>query len=211
MKKSAKKKILAALCVLIALVIIAAVILLPAHREQGNGPEIISKRAKISVEVPVDAVTRAETPAPRPAKRVEEPARAAAPAPEPAIKVDIKARKLKAKPASKKAVKKKKPAPVPDAPERARLARQRPWAVNVASFTRDGEAEKLASRLRGAGYNSYTTEFTKNGRLWHRVRVGFYRTREAAKKAGGRIRKRFRGQSPWIVKPAESERVKYVK
>ncbi len=90
-------------------------------------------------------------------------------------------------------------------------AKLKPWAVNVASFPSDAEVKKLISALKSSGYNGYTTEFTKNAMKWHRVRVGFYRTREEALKAGRRIEARFHVNSAWVVKPATGETLEHIK
>jgi len=84
-------------------------------------------------------------------------------------------------------------------------ARKNPWAVNVASFSDGRSAARLKKRLREDGYNAYTTEFVKNGKTWHRVRVGFYPTREKAGVEGKRIELSFRTAEPWIVKPSTAE------
>lgn len=81
----------------------------------------------------------------------------------------------------------------------------KPWAINVASFPDVKEAQKLKISLEYAGYKSYITEFTKEDVKWFRVRVGFYRTKDDAAKAGNAIRAKFRVDTPWIVKPAKGE------
>jgi cell division septation protein DedD len=92
-------------------------------------------------------------------------------------------------------------------------AKLKPWAVNVASFPNAAEAKKLISRLKASGYNGYTTEFTKSSMKWHRVRVGFYRTRDDALKAGKRIETKFHfhAGSAWPVQPGKEETLEHIK
>lgn len=80
-----------------------------------------------------------------------------------------------------------------------------PWAINVASFPSLAEAQTLAGALRKEGFKSYITDFSKDSVRWHRVRVGFFKTRESAEIAGRKIAGRFNVQSPWIVKPSKDE------
>lgn len=82
---------------------------------------------------------------------------------------------------------------------------KKPYAVNVASFPSLKEAHSLLKSLKASGYTAYTTEFTKEGVKWYRVRVGFYRSREEASKVGDRLESRYNVQSPWIVKPPKEE------
>jgi len=80
------------------------------------------------------------------------------------------------------------------------------WAVNVASFTRSSDAERLKKRLAAAGYNVYITQFRKGGILYYRVRVGFYVSRDRARKKGKAIVSAFRNVgSPWVTKPGMDE------
>lgn len=89
--------------------------------------------------------------------------------------------------------------------DRLRFASANPWAINVASFSRASAASDLRKRLNEAGYNAYTTEFIKDGKTWHRVRVGFYPTRDKALFDGKKIEITFRTAAPWVVKPATEE------
>lgn len=87
----------------------------------------------------------------------------------------------------------------------------KPWAVNVASFPSEAEAKKLISNLKSAGYRGYVTEFTKNGVKWHRVRVGFYHTRDEAIKTGKRIETKFHVRYAWAVQPAREEALEHIR
>jgi cell division septation protein DedD len=80
------------------------------------------------------------------------------------------------------------------------------WVVNVASFTRTSDAERLKKRLTNAGYSAYITKFTKAGILYYRVRVGFYLTADKARRSGRVIASDFRNVgSPWVAKPDMDE------
>jgi len=80
------------------------------------------------------------------------------------------------------------------------------WVVNVASFTRTSDAQRLQKRLTSAGYNTYITQFRKGGILYYRVRVGFYSSRNLARKKGKAISSSFRNiGSPWVAKPGMDE------
>jgi cell division septation protein DedD len=84
-------------------------------------------------------------------------------------------------------------------------ATKTPWAINVASFSSKKFASELAGGLNSAGFNSYITEFTKDGKKWYRVRAGFFKTRDEAVIIGGKIKSRFNVGSAWIVQPSTVE------
>ncbi len=87
----------------------------------------------------------------------------------------------------------------------------KPWAVNVASFTRLSDARRLDRKLSSKGYNSYITEFTKGSTLYYRVRVGFYSTRDRASRTGKTIASTYRNVgTPWVVKPGMEEVVSHI-
>ncbi|MEE9613794.1 MAG: SPOR domain-containing protein, partial [Thermodesulfobacteriota bacterium] len=164
-------------------------------------PQLVSKRIKI--EVPPGPTPTQPTPAkPAPAK------------PAPAEPVPAKPEPVKPEPIAK-TPEKPKPAPPEPAPKKtaktAVAPAKKPWAVNVASFISANEANKLRDKLRKAGYNAYTTEFIKDGRKWHRLRTGFYATKDEAGRAGKRISEKFGTTSAWIVKPSAAEANKYRK
>ncbi|MEK6531724.1 MAG: SPOR domain-containing protein [Deltaproteobacteria bacterium] len=81
----------------------------------------------------------------------------------------------------------------------------KPWVVNVASFSGQKEAEEFIISLKAKGYAAYRTEFTKNKRLWHRVRVGFFSTVKDARKTGAAIEKEFNVRGAWVAKVARQE------
>lgn len=79
------------------------------------------------------------------------------------------------------------------------------WALNIASFPNLSEAQSLAGKLKKGGYNAYVSGFTKDSFKWHRVRVGFFASREEASKAASVIQSKFRVDKPWIAKPDAAE------
>ena len=93
-----------------------------------------------------------------------------------------------------------KPTPAPAAPV-APPANGGSWALNVASYPEASSAEQQAARLREAGYRAATASATVNGKLWHRVQVGGYASREAAKAAADELGSRFKLANIWVLKP----------
>lgn len=157
-------------------------------------------------------------PAPLPAAEPVMPAKAEPAAPKAAVKAPVKqidepVEKAMVKTQPKEAKKKEASAPKAKTSEKSRkvaevrekVLNSNPWAINVASFPSLAEAQTLAGALRKEGFKSYITDFTKDGVRWHRVRVGFFKTRESADIAGRKIEGKFRVQSPWIVKPSKDE------
>ncbi len=79
------------------------------------------------------------------------------------------------------------------------------WAINVASYVSKDDAARFAKKLRGAGYSAYTVEFDYRGVHWHRLRVGFYATRDNAKRSAQDLSQQFDIEGAWVVKPTVSE------
>lgn len=79
------------------------------------------------------------------------------------------------------------------------------WAIHVASFQGEKYAKRLERAIDRVGYNSYITSFVKDNVNWHRVRVGFFSTKEDASKTAAIISKRFKQPGAWIVKPPKDE------
>lgn len=214
-----KKTLITAFIAVCAAVIVLIAVFMPSRIEKTEvSEEIISKRAKIEPQAPEPApqaqavadgakqtAARPESEAAKTPETAKEPSKAKA------TEKAVKKEAVKEKP--EKTVKAEKAAPVGGgAKERQKTiasgtaaAKSKPWALNIASYTDEGPAKGLAASLRSAGYNAYTTVGRKNGRTWHRVRVGFYRTREDAEKAGKAIEKKFNVPSVWVVKPPMNE------
>ncbi|HEX2229648.1 MAG TPA: SPOR domain-containing protein [Candidatus Binatia bacterium] len=56
------------------------------------------------------------------------------------------------------------------------------WSVQVNSFPDEKSASELIDRLKNKGYNAFVTEANVNGKIWYRVRVGRFASREEATK-----------------------------
>jgi cell division septation protein DedD len=201
--------------VLLAVIVIAGAAYYMALRPSGEEapePEVISRRVKIEEAAPPAPVTEA---APPKAQEVAPLGKAARPS--------VNAKKEAAKPATPpKAA--QAPAKAQERPEAAKktakavrsvdkpapvINARKPWAVNVASFSSLREAQLLASALRSSGYGAYITGFAKDGIDWHRVRVGFFTTRDEAARAGKAISSKYDVEAPWVVKPTRKEAAEY--
>jgi septal ring-binding cell division protein DamX len=160
----------------------------------------------------------AEKPAPVQAKQepraIEAKPAAAVPAPAPAPRqVELAIKAVKKAPIEKaetpkaaqtvKTVKKTVEQPKKTAAKRITAANA--WALNIASFPSLSEAQGLAGKLKKGGYNAYVAGFSKDSVKWHRVRVGFFASRDEAARAAKSIQAKFRVDKPWIAKPDASE------
>ena len=56
------------------------------------------------------------------------------------------------------------------------------WYVQVNAFPDEKSGQIWVDRLKNKGFNAYLTEGRNQGKLWYRVRVGRYSTREEAEK-----------------------------
>lgn len=203
-----------------AVIVIAALIIFlfpPKGKKTDEGPEVISKRVKIEIKdepappaevktVPPAGIAAGTKKAPEPLRKETS---AAQPKKEsPGITASKKQKPERATIQAKKAAASKKTAKASS----SRPAASKEWALNIASFPSNTDAQGLTSALRSRGYNAYVTEF-KNGKAnWYRVRVGFYRTREEARRAGRAIASRIKlHQEPWIMKPPKTEVAEHIK
>jgi cell division septation protein DedD len=66
----------------------------------------------------------------------------------------------------------------------------KPWTVQVTAFPDEKTAKTWVDRLKDKGYNAYLSESRVQGRLWYRVRVGRFESREEAEKTQESLRKR---------------------
>jgi cell division septation protein DedD len=91
------------------------------------------------------------------------------------------------KPAEKKTTTQKSvPAPVPQPSEGAESGQA--WYVQVNALPDENSARVWVDRLRKKGYKAYLTEARVNGKVWYRVRVGQYGSREEAEKVEGTLK-----------------------
>jgi DedD protein len=129
-----------------------------------------------------------------PAEPVAEEKPTAAKQPEKVAKAEAKNNKAQTKeeaPAHKVVEKKtEKVLPPANAPLRTQMAEateqnggNNGWTVQVNAFPDERSAKIWVDRLKDKGYNAYLTEASNNGKLWYRVRIGNYGTREEANKA----------------------------
>jgi cell division septation protein DedD len=131
--------------------------------------------------------TLTKPPAPQPvaeekAKETKQPQKVA--------KVDVKESKppARAETPPLKAIEKKteKLVPAAEGPQRTAIAEtaeresSNGWTVQVNAFPDERSAKIWADRLKSKGYKAYVTEVYNKGKLWYRVRVGRYGTREDA-------------------------------
>jgi DedD protein len=57
------------------------------------------------------------------------------------------------------------------------------WSVQLNAFPDERSAKQLVDRLKNKGYNAVIGEARNKGKVWYRVRVGKYGSREEADKA----------------------------
>ncbi len=79
------------------------------------------------------------------------------------------------------------------------------WTINISSTISKGNAINLFDKLRKDGYNAYITKFKHKNKLWYRVRIGFFLSREDARKTGDSINKKYVLHNYWIARAPESE------
>ena len=196
------RKTLLTCLAIVVLAVVALALIFTGGERKGEGPKVLaSKRVKLTAEEraegakPVKAAVKKDRKAP----------------PEKAVKLAPPKKK-----AAKKVVAKKKSPPKKLTSRKAapagKLAATLPWAINLASFSKPSAAKNLAAKLKSSSYNAYTTEFEKDGQVWHRVRIGFYKSREEAMKVASTLsKKKLVRSKPWVVKPQTDEVIKYTK
>ncbi len=82
------------------------------------------------------------------------------------------------------------------------------YVVNVLSQPKDIGDLPPARAEALAGATLYETRFERDGQTWHRLRAGFFQTREAAETARARLSKQF--PEAWVVKVTAQERAQGV-
>lgn len=79
-------------------------------------------------------------------------------------------------------------------------SRKGPFEIRVAAFSDPERAEDFRQRLNREGFTALVVRATDpEGRLWHRVVVGPYLERAAARAADERLRRRFPRCDTWIA------------
>ncbi len=79
-----------------------------------------------------------------------------------------------------------------------------PYAINLLSSRTPIEPERLPGPSFFKGYRLYKTEFSGKGRLWHRLRLGFFPSRKAAEKKLAKLKRRF--PRAWVARVSKKER-----
>jgi cell division septation protein DedD len=69
-----------------------------------------------------------------------------------------------------------KPAPPPE-----KISAPAPWTVQVNAFRQEADARNLGQKLTQKGYDAYVVPAEVRDRIWYRVRVGRFATREEAR------------------------------
>lgn len=87
------------------------------------------------------------------------------------------------------------------------------WVVNISSTPDAAESLRFLSDLLArddVGGKVYASEATLEGRTQHRIRVGFFETREEAEAVGLKIKEQYQlYATPWAVRPSKEEESKY--
>lgn len=218
-----KKTFVISVVVLVFIAGAGAYIFLGLGGEEDFYEEFGGVEERIKIELPADLELAAkpepaegtepaapavmEVTPPEPAAKVESKPKPATPTPEAVAKVEpvIKAVPPPVKPTPVK------PKPKPKVATRTTKSLPNPYAINVASFRTRAEAERFKAKLIAGGYNTYVTEFVKDGILWFRVRVGFYPNKEYATSEAWVIAQKFKRSGGWVVRPATSEVLKHTK
>jgi cell division protein FtsN len=73
------------------------------------------------------------------------------------------------------------------------------WTVQVNAYPDERSAKQLVDRLKNKGYNALMTETRNNGKVWYRVRVGRYGSREEADKAVEELKDKEKFQSAFAT------------
>ncbi|MBT8086253.1 MAG: hypothetical protein HKN35_03020 [Woeseia sp.] len=63
------------------------------------------------------------------------------------------------------------------------------WAVQLGSFSKKENADRLAADLRGKGYAAFLSQVNKSGTPLHRVRIGPQKDRDGAETIAARLAK----------------------
>jgi len=62
------------------------------------------------------------------------------------------------------------------------------WSVQANSYPDAKSANDLVDRLKNKGYNAFVTEANVKGKVWYRVRVGRFVSREEAEKTAAALK-----------------------
>jgi cell division septation protein DedD len=87
----------------------------------------------------------------------------------------------------------------------------RAWVINALSTQNEAEAHRTCEMLRDLPYQVYTYQAQVNGQPWHRIRIGFFASRQEARELGERLAKAHNLPSPWILKTNQQELARFQK
>ncbi len=88
-------------------------------------------------------------------------------------------------------------------PPAAGLAERRHYVLNLRSSQKAFVLDRLVRPAAISGYAFYTTSFTKDGKEWHRLRLGFFPSFSSAKKMAEKIRNDY--PQTWIERAPATE------
>jgi len=80
-----------------------------------------------------------------------------------------------------------------------------PYAINLASSVQMFSVESLPGLEEFTSYRLYTTQFEKDGKTWHRLRLGFFSSNAAAAAIMNRLQAHY--PQAWVVKASSAERL----
>ena len=83
-----------------------------------------------------------------------------------------------------------------------------PWVINMSSVVSKQSAIQLLDRIQKDGYNGYITRFKNNDKLWYRVRIGFFPTREDARILGENLSEKYSLHDIWTARASRGEILK---
>lgn len=106
--------------------------------------------------------------------------------------------------AAKKKASRTTPAATASAATIGRIDLSHPYVVNLLSSATRINPSSLPMPDDFQGRRLYTTQFTKDGKRWNRLRLGFYPTLAAAQSALASIKKSYPGA--WVAKAPKAER-----
>jgi hypothetical protein len=92
-----------------------------------------------------------------------------------------------------------------EARENLRRKATQPWAVNVLSATSQQTLISSAIRLMREGYPVYITSTAVKGRIWMRLRVGFFRDKTEADMEGKKIMTLLNLHNSWVTEVGQKE------
>ena len=169
MEQRVKERLTGAI-VLVAIVVIVVPELLTGPRRP-SAPEAATRSVTLELGEEAHRVPQAPTPVATASARVDPAPAAAAPAAPPA------AAPAQEKPATA--------SPAPPEPEAA--ANAGGWVVQLGSFERRDNAQRLVQELRHKGYTAFESEFHGSTRVLYRVRVGPEQDRARAEALAARL------------------------